>query len=98
MSAAGRRGKRSANWGSSSSVLGVLTGAIGVLTRPPNSSHSSAVFVRKMSRSSRWSSRLPRAWSAYLEPGQRSKRSARSTPSQKFLQKACSDAMKSTWR
>jgi len=38
------------------------------------------------------------AWSAYLEPGQRSKRSARSTPSQKFLQKACSDAMKSTWR
>ena len=36
-----------------------------------------AVFVRKMSRSSRRSSRLPRAWSAYLDPGQRSKRSRR---------------------
>ena len=74
----------------------MLTGAIGVLTRPPNSSHSVAVLVRKMARSSACSSRLPRAWSAYLEPGQRSKRSARSSASQKFFQKACSEAMKRT--
>src|SRR5450755_541370 len=60
-SAAGSSGKRSMNWGSSSRVWGVLTGAIGVLTRPPNSSHSAKVLVRKMSRSSLCSSRLPRA-------------------------------------
>ena len=75
----------------------MLTGAIGVLTSSPNSSHSAAVRVRKMSRSSARSSRLPRAWSAYFEPGHRSNRSVRPTPSQKFFQNACSDAMNRTW-
>ena len=78
-------------------VFGVFTGAIGVLTSLENVIHSADVLVLKMSRSSRWSSRLPRAWSANFSPGQRSNRSRRSDAAQKFSQNACSDAMNSTW-
>ncbi len=56
-----------------------------------------ASCVLKISRSSARSGRLPRAWSAYFEPGWASNRSARPTPSQKFFQNACSDAMNRTW-
>ena len=61
------------------------------------SSHCLTVFVMKIVFSSACSSRFPRAWSANFEPGHFSKSSMRPTPSQKFFQKACSDAMKSTW-
>jgi len=63
----------------------------------PRRIHSAEVFVLKISRSSRWSSRLPRAWSANFEPGHFSNSSGRPTQSQKFFQKACSEAMNSTW-
>ena len=67
-----------------------------VLCSSAKSIHSCDVFVRKMSRSSAWSSLLPRAWSAMVLPGHFSKRSMRPTPSQKFFQNDCSDAMKRT--
>ena len=87
---------RASNCGSSMTDSEVFTGAIVVLCSPANTNHSSVVRVRKISRSSRWSSVLPLAWSAYFEPGQRSNRSGRSTPRQKFSQKLCSLAMNNT--
>ncbi len=92
----GYQWNRSWNWGSSAMVFGELTGATGKFSSTPKSIHALAVLVRKMSRSSARSSRLPRAWSAYFEPGHRSNRSVRSTASQKFFQKACSEAMNRT--
>ena len=38
-----------------------------------------------------------RFFNANFDPGQRSKRSMRPTPSQKFFQNACSEAMNRTW-
>jgi hypothetical protein len=93
----GIHGMRSWNCGSSARVLGVLTGAIGVLASSPRRTHSAVVRERKRSASSRRSSSFPRAWSAYCEPGWRSKRSARSTALQKFSQNSRSEAMKRMW-
>ena len=86
--------KRSWNCGSWRTVCAVLAGAMVVLCSSAKSIHSWHVRVRKMSRSSACSSLLPRAWSAMVLPGHFSNRSMRSTPSQKFFQNDCSDAMK----
>ena len=92
----GNHSKRSANCGSSATVLGVWHGAIGTSTSMPNCTHSAVDFDPKIGVSSACSSRLPRAWSPYSEPGHRSNSSGRPTASQNFFQKCCSLAMNST--
>jgi hypothetical protein len=92
----GYSGKRSWNCGSPAIVCGVLTGAIGKFFSPPSRIHSADDFAANTSRRMTCSSRLPRAWSANFEPGQRSNRSLRPMHSQKFFQKACSLAISNT--
>ena len=85
---AGSHGKRSWNCGSSAMVLGVFTGAIGVLSlvaevdplgRRPRHGRSS-VSIRPAARRCPWRGRRT------ASPGRRSNRSVRPTPSQKFFQ------------
>ena len=68
-----------------------------MLASSEKASHSAHVLVAKMAFSSICNSVLLRAWSAYWEPGQRSNSSGLPTPSQKFRQKACSEAMNRMW-
>src|SRR5438132_401990 len=76
----GIHGRRCWNWGSRAIVLGVLTGAIGVLCSLPKAIHSSDVLDLKISVRIACSSLLLRAWSAKVLPGHRSNRSDRPTP------------------
>ena len=76
-SLAGRKPRRSWNCGSSASVSGVWTGAMGTLCSSPNHVQSSVDFVLNTSARMACSSRLPRAWSAYWLPGHFSNRSSR---------------------
>ena len=82
----GTAGRRRSSWACSTARSACCAPCRTRATRPSSASRRSS---RRIARSSV----LPRAWSPYCEPGQRSNRSGRPTPSQKFFQNSRSDAM-----
>ena len=92
-----QNGRRCWNCGSSATVWRVLTGAMVVLCSSPNADPLGGGPGLEDVAQLGLELEVVAGVVGVPRPGQRSNRSVRSMPSQKFFQNACSDAMNSTW-